>query len=215
MNKICENCFSIISSKYGNKFCSKSCSVSFNNSKRLRSEQTKINISNSMKKYIENNREKVNGINASKKLPPHTKIIRINCKCCFKLFWSGHGRICCSSECARSNSTYRKIIHEYEHNGVILKLESSWEVEIAKYLDHLGISWIRPNHLQWVDSKGKKRKYFPDFYLIDYDVYLDPKNEYQIKIGKEKLDAIRTSYTLYYGSVEYLKDILHKEKGEY
>lgn len=54
--------------------------------------------------------------------------------------------------------------------------DSNWEVKVAQSLDAHGISWTRPkNGFVWSDSG---RKYYPDFYLPEYDVYLDPKNSY-------------------------------------
>ena len=208
MVKICELCSVSITSKYGTRFCSKSCSVSFNNSKRTRTEETKRKISKSVKKYVKENREEVEARHELMRVHPHTKIKRASCNCCNKEFWSYNSKICCSPECARENSTYRKIVHEYHNNGKIIKLESSWEVEIAEFLDSKNISWNRPKHIPWIDSKGKKRRYFPDFYLPDLDLYLDPKNDYQIHIGKEKLNAIQIKCNLHYGSVEYLKEVI-------
>ena len=75
------------------------------------------------------------------------------------------------------------------YNGVIL--ESSWELALAKRLDELKIAWIRPDPLQWIDKEGVKRKYYPDFYLLDYDLYLDPKNAYAVETQKEKLDYLQ------------------------
>lgn len=119
----------------------------------------------------------------------------------------------CSPECQRMNSTYRKIVHEYAHNGEILKLESSWEVEIARWLDKSGINWTRPKHIPWNDAQGKKRRYFPDFYLPDLGIYLDPKNSYQIKISEEKLAVITSKVTLIYGEVEHIKNVVSKMAG--
>lgn len=36
------------------------------------------------------------------------------------------------------------------------------------------------------------KKYFADFYLPEYDVYLDPKNEYKAKIDKDKISEVMT-----------------------
>jgi len=33
----------------------------------------------------------------------------------------------------------------------------------------------------------KRRKYYPDFYLSEYDVYLDPKNDWLIQTDSEKI----------------------------
>ena len=65
--------------------------------------------------------------------------------------------------------------------------DSSWEVRVAKSLDENKIKWERPrNGFIWNDEGNK---YYPDFYLIDHDVYLDPKNAYLQKIDKQKIEA--------------------------
>lgn len=63
--------------------------------------------------------------------------------------------------------------------------DSTWEVTVAKSLDKNNISWCRPKiGFVWTDD-GKK--YYPDFYLPEYDVYLDPKNSYLQKKDAEKI----------------------------
>ena len=60
------------------------------------------------------------------------------------------------------------------YNGVWF--DSSWEVKVAKSLDFNNIIWERPKTgFVWSDQGNT---YYPDFYLSEYDVYLDPKNEY-------------------------------------
>jgi hypothetical protein len=98
----------------------------------------------------------------------------------------------------------------YEHLGQTVLLESTWEHAIAQWLDANNVDWTRPAHLPWIDKKGKKRKYFPDFYLPKYDVYLDPKNPYQISISLDKLEYISSRYSLVYGEVERIKQYVAK-----
>lgn len=92
-------------------------------------------------------------------------------------------------------SNHRRLvrsIREYKTvTGEIVLLDSSWEEYLAKRLDVLGIKWIRPDPLKWVDSTGKSRNYFPDFYLIDYDLYLDPKNPMAMNQQKEKVEWLK------------------------
>lgn len=58
-------------------------------------------------------------------------------------------------------------------------------------IDNLGITWTRPDiPLEWVDKSGRSRNYFPDFYLEEYKIYLDPKNNEALKKQKEKVDWI-------------------------
>lgn len=78
------------------------------------------------------------------------------------------------------------------YNGVLL--DSTWELELAKRLDDIKIKWIRPDPIKWVDDNGLEHNYFPDFYLPDYDLYLDPKNPHAVKVQKKKLEKVLTAY---------------------
>lgn len=64
-------------------------------------------------------------------------------------------------------------------------LQSSYEKTCAEILDELNIQWIRPKHLMY-----DGRRYFADFYLPSYGLYLDPKNNYKAKIDEYKIDAV-------------------------
>ena len=63
------------------------------------------------------------------------------------------------------------VIHEYRGE----KLHSSWELKYAKYLDENNISWRRPTESFPYQFDGVWRRYFPDFYLIDTDEYVEIK----------------------------------------
>ena len=65
-----------------------------------------------------------------------------------------------------------------EYNGI--KLDSEYELMVAKELDSNGIKWERPSYFLWTDNSGIEHRYYPDFYLKEYEVYLDPKNDYLI-----------------------------------
>lgn len=91
------------------------------------------------------------------------------------------------------NSKHRRLRKGVvEYKGILL--DSSWELALARRLDELHISWIRPNPLEWVDADGIIHNYFPDFYLVDHDIYIDPKNSHAIKVQKDKLDVILNQY---------------------
>ena len=69
------------------------------------------------------------------------------------------------------------------YNGIWF--DSKWEVQVAKSLDDNNIIWERPSKgFVWNDAG---RKYYPDFYLPEYDTYLDPKNDYLIKKDAVKI----------------------------
>lgn len=79
-----------------------------------------------------------------------------------------------------------------EYKGILL--DSTWELELAKRLDELNIKWVRPDPIPWIDEEGVTHNYFPDFYLEDYNLFLDPKNPQAIKVQKKKLDRLLTQY---------------------
>lgn len=83
------------------------------------------------------------------------------------------------------HSKYTKNV-EYKP-GVIL--ESSYEVRTAEILDNLNISWEKVRKGYPWNNNGKIRRYIPDFYLPEYDVYLDPKNDYLIGKDKDKIKS--------------------------
>jgi hypothetical protein len=64
-------------------------------------------------------------------------------------------------------------------------LQSSYEVTCSEVLNELKIKWVRPDFLFY-----DNRRYFPDFLLVDYNIYLDPKNDYLAKIDKDKIRLV-------------------------
>lgn len=74
--------------------------------------------------------------------------------------------------------------------GTACTLQSSYELQLSEILNKLALRWIRPAPLTYV-LNDKSHKYYPDFYLCDYKIYLDPKNDYLIKIDDSKIRAVR------------------------
>jgi hypothetical protein len=206
--KICLTCAAPIPyDRRTNKFCSKTCSASYNNKNRSHTSETKSKISKSLtgKTY--------------KREPKAYSQVHLNtCTICSRQYYAkGKGRkICRKPECLAQISTNKtsKIgstnsIYYANKIGEQIRFDSSWEYKIACYLDNKNINWIRPKTgISWKDNTGKERFYYPDFYLPDYDLYLDPKNDQVIKKDKEKLSKVTESISLIYGSVKHIKDTL-------
>ena len=90
-------------------------------------------------------------------------------------------------------SPHRRLVRGIvEYKGILL--DSSWELALAVRLDDLGIVWTRPAPLKWIDAGGTAHNYFPDFYLPEYDLYLDPKNPQAVRVQQEKLNILLTMY---------------------
>ncbi len=70
------------------------------------------------------------------------------------------------------------------------KFDSLWELNVAKYFDLNGIKWIRPEvpiPYKWND---KWHLYYPDFYLVDFDKYIEVKG-YETDRDKAKWSSVK------------------------
>ena len=76
-------------------------------------------------------------------------------------------------------------------DGSEVKMDSTWEVAMAEKLDELTIRWIRNDNmkLEYTTIRGRKRKYIPDFYLPDYDLYIEVKG-YWTDAARHKMKDI-------------------------
>ena len=97
----------------------------------------------------------------------------------------------------------------FKYNNVTL--DSSYELRLAKILDKQNIKWIRPNKIKWIDSENVEHRYYPDFYLCDYDYYIDTKNKYLAVKDKEKIKAVGDQNKVKIRIVE-IEEIIESEK---
>ena len=84
-------------------------------------------------------------------------------------------------------TNYRK----FKYNNIWM--DSSWEIELAKWFDILKIEWVRSKLINfiWIDVIGKKHRYYPDFFLPEYNLYIDPKNKFLQMKDNDKLNRVR------------------------
>lgn len=87
--------------------------------------------------------------------------------------------------------TSKKSIYYKHKSGEIIYLHSNYEKLVAIELDKNNIRWERPNSLPWVDDNNISHRYYPDFFLTDYNIYLDPKNYYLRKKDKRKIELVQ------------------------
>lgn len=210
------------------KFCNKSCAAKFNNTKRIVSNVQRKKTSETLKRKYKNG-ELISCFSNPLTRPVRRNVVLgsksvkyTNCEVCEKLFIQKSFGLkkTCSSDCRTKlifksrkyqNGKRKTILYNNKIQGEVL-LESSWELEIAEYLDSLSVFWVRPEAISWVDKNNKKHLYYPDFYLKDYDVYLDPKNPYCLKKDEEKLKQIVKKIKLIYGDLKTIKEYIVKLK---
>lgn len=86
-----------------------------------------------------------------------------------------------------------------------IKLDSSWELIVAKYLDSLNIKWIRNKNSFNYEWDNKIHKYFPDFYLVDYDYYIEVKG-YERKRDLAKYSSLKNLIIIRSNEINKIKN---------
>lgn len=175
----CKTCNSILVYEIRtNKFCSHSCSATYNNTGRILSEASKQNIRTGVNRHHSTTMKKPKVIRSP-------KLHDLICKECSKSFrHSNKNRITCSTTCRnkrcggfRSTSQLKK--HQSVYNGY--KMDSGAERYFAELLDSKNINWFKNDDSRKIYFpyiyEGKSRKYYPDFYLIDHDQWIEIKGK--------------------------------------
>ncbi len=82
-----------------------------------------------------------------------------------------------------------------EHpNGTSIKVQGTWERAYAEYLIREEIRFVAHRGRIPYIIDGNERSYYPDFYLIDEDMYIDIKNRYHFKSQKKKFELLREQH---------------------
>lgn len=180
-----------------NKYCSSSCAASNSNKNRKdygykESHETKLKRSLSTTR---SNKER-----AAKKLKFSKVSFCIVCGVCIP---NEHKKTCsklCYSKNLSNKAKANPLLGGNKNNRAYgwydspiagrVWLESSYEYKVAVELDNHHIIWNRPKGLKYI-LENKQRTYLPDFYLVEYNVYLDPKNEYLIIQDQQKIECVK------------------------
>lgn len=219
--KECKQCggnFSAVRYNRNSQFCGQSCSTTFNNHFRTKITYSISCISCTTEIIIKNKNSskmcaKCNNKNYISKIDKKLENTCVICQCTFLTRFNK--KKTCSNVCYRklisNNSTSNSNcggetnFKRYFRNGIMF--DSSWEIKIAEFLDSLNIKWIRDRKimLYWIDKNENKRRYYPDFYLPEHNVYIDPKNTYRQLLDTDKISYIKKHHNLIVGDVEHCK----------
>ena len=85
----------------------------------------------------------------------------------------------------RPNAGISKKHRVLDSFGNEVVLQSSYELACSEILNDKRIRWIRPKALKY-----SGRNYFADFFLVDFNIYLDPKNSYKAKLDRQKIEKV-------------------------
>jgi predicted nuclease of restriction endonuclease-like RecB superfamily len=77
-------------------------------------------------------------------------------------------------------------------DGLEVLMDSTWEVAMAKKFDELGVKWRRDENmiLEYRTVRNRKRKYIPDFYLPEYDLYVEVKGYWTDAARHKMVDVV-------------------------
>jgi hypothetical protein len=85
----------------------------------------------------------------------------------------------------KENSGRCKHISYTKKDGTVVKIQGSWEEKLVKFLDDNNINWNRNRVGYKYLFENKEHLYFPDFYLMDYEIYVEVKG-YETDRDREK-----------------------------
>lgn len=99
-----------------------------------------------------------------------------------------------------------------EYKGI--NFLGSWEANFAKYLDDHNIKWERPNKYFDYVFENENHKYLPDFYLPDYNIYIEIKG-YPTNKDFAKWEQFNENLDIYFGDDLYKLGIIESYKNVY
>lgn len=170
------------------------CSLACRNS-RIRSNDVKAKISKGVKlsEKCKNAWENQKGVykkfvtvRNTKQLSSHREYICLHCgeiifekKYKNRKYHTECWKICSGGY--RENSTIK---HASDYKG--FKMHSGSELDFAKFCDLNEIQWIKNSKkfFEYVGLDGKTHKYYPDFYLSDYNIWIEIKGKYYADIDE-------------------------------
>lgn len=81
--------------------------------------------------------------------------------------------------------------HSYLHsNGNTYKVQGTWELAFIKWLDKEGLDFeCHKGRIPYI-LNGKKKSYYPDFFVYEWNQYVDIKNKYHYELQIEKFKAL-------------------------
>ena len=93
-------------------------------------------------------------------------------------------------------------------DGTEIVMDSTWESALATLMDRLEINWDRGDHLilDYQTPRGRKRKYIPDFYLPDYDIYVEVKG-YWTDAARQKVADVEQRHGIKLLVLESLREV--------
>ena len=205
--KTCLICGKKLKGKYQKKFCSCKCS-SINSNKIKKEKELKLGkplcIWTDEARRNQSNIMKLKNTNSSRIWSKETlKKLSNNTKQFNKTYWTEerrkqHSKLM-SNIAAKNPVSYNaenvsgrtKMYDAVDSFGNNVKLKGTWEVLVAKFFDNNSVKWTKEIQREFFYYwEGQQRRYYPDFYLTEFDKYVEVKG-YQRDRDIEKWKCIQ------------------------
>lgn len=81
--------------------------------------------------------------------------------------------------------------YDYKHSdGTVYKVQGTWELEFIKWLDDNNMQFLCHRGRLSYTLEGKNKNYYPDFFVKDWNCYVDIKNKYHYSISLDKFESL-------------------------
>jgi hypothetical protein len=83
--------------------------------------------------------------------------------------------------------------YDYKHsNGEIYKVQGTWELKFIEWLDKNNMKFLCHRHyIKYLTKDNKQRFYYPDFFIFDWNCYVDIKSGFWFEKQLDKFDLIQ------------------------
>mgnify|MGYP002129030368 CR=1 FL=1 len=118
------------------------------------------------------------------------------------------------AECWRSCSGGLQPNSTIKHRSIYksAQMDSGSELQFAKLLDKQKIKWIKNKDIffLYVGVNGKERKYYPDFFLPEYDLWIEIKGKFYADLDENlqlKLQSVPNIRIVYSNEIKHFNVI--------
>lgn len=183
----CVYCNSVLSySKRFNRYCSRKC-AGLNQPKTMRTEEQKLKISLSLKKYNENN--------SDIKRPKRMNYCRVSfCEICSNIIPNKHAKTC-------SRDCYLQLQSSITLEKIKKNKRSNYRRDKKSYLESSFEDWLLLNNIKskyipeyTIKNNDTGKWYFVDFYFPEINLIIELDGKQHEKPAHKEADKIRDEY---------------------
>lgn len=86
--------------------------------------------------------------------------------------------------------------HIYEHsNGNEYRVQGTWELAFIEWLDKNNLTFeCHKGRIPYTDDDGIERSYYPDFFVYEWNAYVDPKADHWYRKQYRKFELLKEQH---------------------